>query len=115
MITLTGFLEKCLKTREGEDLIELSAKLPQLSAKAFEAENGRANSELQARVREMSVDEIREMLRLTTIFFHLVNSLEQYEIIRINRQRAERSEEHTSELQSRGHLVCRLLLEKKKN
>src|SRR5690625_5360378 len=26
-----------------------------------------------------------------------------------------RSEEHTSELQSRGQLVCRLLLEKKKN
>src|SRR5690625_7744877 len=29
--------------------------------------------------------------------------------------RDHRSEEHTSELQSRGHLVCRLLLEKKKN
>src|SRR5439155_14562213 len=29
-------------------------------------------------------------------------------------QARERSEEHTSELQSRGHLVCRLLLEKKK-
>src|SRR5436305_7863558 len=28
---------------------------------------------------------------------------------------APRSEEHTSELQSRPHLVCRLLLEKKKN
>src|SRR5690625_7242168 len=28
---------------------------------------------------------------------------------------SERSEEHTSELQSRGHLVCRLLLEKKNN
>src|SRR5207253_9968291 len=28
--------------------------------------------------------------------------------------RRRRSEEHTSELQSRGHLVCRLLLEKKK-
>src|SRR5215208_598432 len=28
---------------------------------------------------------------------------------------ATRSEDHTSELQSRGHLVCRLLLEKKKN
>src|SRR3989442_2582703 len=27
----------------------------------------------------------------------------------------QRSEEHTSELQSRPHLVCRLLLEKKKN
>src|SRR5437870_10845624 len=30
------------------------------------------------------------------------------------RRSAPRSEEHTSELQSRGHLVCRLLLEKKK-
>src|SRR2546422_8508251 len=29
-------------------------------------------------------------------------------------QRERRSEEHTSELQSRLHLVCRLLLEKKK-
>src|SRR5438552_15002378 len=29
--------------------------------------------------------------------------------------RARRSEEHTSELQSPDHLVCRLLLEKKKN
>src|SRR5205085_2070376 len=28
---------------------------------------------------------------------------------------AERSEEHTSELQSQSNLVCRLLLEKKKN
>src|SRR3989442_4270145 len=31
-----------------------------------------------------------------------------------NRQIIVRSEEHTSELQSRPHLVCRLLLEKKK-
>src|SRR3712207_7571937 len=34
----------------------------------------------------------------------------------INRRAtAKRSEEHTSELQSRQYLVCRLLLEKKKN
>src|SRR5256884_1015019 len=32
----------------------------------------------------------------------------------IRARRDERSEEHTSELQSRLHLVCRLLLEKKK-
>src|SRR2546422_3455693 len=32
----------------------------------------------------------------------------------VGRHREERSEEHTSELQSRLHLVCRLLLEKKK-
>src|SRR2546422_2264684 len=32
----------------------------------------------------------------------------------LSRAKTERSEEHTSELQSRLHLVCRLLLEKKK-
>src|SRR5436305_3369889 len=39
------------------------------------------------------------------------------EIARARRrgEAARRSEEHTSELQSRPHLVCRLLLEKKKN
>src|SRR5215813_8677228 len=34
---------------------------------------------------------------------------------RLLRRRTARSEEHTSELQSRPHIVCRLLLEKKKN
>src|SRR2546429_4299085 len=34
--------------------------------------------------------------------------------LRPRERRALRSEEHTSELQSRLHLVCRLLLEKKK-
>src|SRR5262245_62363099 len=34
---------------------------------------------------------------------------------RAERSREYRSEEHTSELQSLRHLVCRLLLEKKKN
>src|SRR2546422_3987004 len=33
---------------------------------------------------------------------------------RLCRSQGQRSEEHTSELQSRLHLVCRLLLEKKK-
>src|SRR5690625_1443043 len=36
------------------------------------------------------------------------------DILFYNGLNLERSEEHTSELQSRGHLVCRLLLEKKK-
>src|SRR5690606_41661346 len=35
--------------------------------------------------------------------------------LQIGNRRVERSEEHTSELQSRENLVCRLLLEKKKN
>src|SRR3989442_11593709 len=35
-------------------------------------------------------------------------------VVELEKSVAHRSEEHTSELQSRPHLVCRLLLEKKK-
>src|SRR5690625_987566 len=46
----------------------------------------------------------RELNRLST----LLDTADEYDLVH------GRSEEHTSELQSRGHLVCRLLLEKKK-
>src|SRR3712207_8974986 len=36
-------------------------------------------------------------------------------VVRVLLPNGRRSEEHTSELQSRQYLVCRLLLEKKKN
>src|SRR3712207_7756385 len=40
---------------------------------------------------------------------------EQVQGVQVTVQLLQRSEEHTSELQSRQYLVCRLLLEKKKN
>src|SRR5690625_6317555 len=40
-------------------------------------------------------------------------SLPGIQVLRVQTMLPARSEEHTSELQSRGHLVCRLLLEKK--
>src|SRR3989442_4362234 len=51
----------------------------------------------------------RTYLLLRTLFDEKVGSY----LIRTLSQK-DRSEEHTSELQSRPHLVCRLLLEKKK-
>src|SRR5258708_31183473 len=46
---------------------------------------------------------------------HLVGAREHAELVqRCRRTWTARSEEHTSELQSPDHLVCRLLLEKKK-
>src|SRR2546429_7241987 len=55
---------------------------------------------------------------------HLPEGMEKFEIFRVGLLKfleagylyvgMDRSEEHTSELQSRLHLVCRLLLEKKK-
>src|SRR3989449_7368678 len=50
-----------------------------------------------------TADEIRYALDTNILFFNVESSAEL------------RSEEHTSELQSRLHLVCRLLLEKKKH
>src|SRR5690606_39357022 len=47
------------------------------------------------------------------VFTHVANSIDENSI-QIGTG-ANRSEEHTSELQSRENLVCRLLLEKKKN
>src|SRR5439155_4997144 len=57
-------------------------------------------------------------LRAGSVWFGVTN--EGVVRVRLNdvdqRKRGDaRSEEHTSELQSRGHLVCRLLLEKKKD
>src|SRR3989442_3262735 len=46
--------------------------------------------------------------RVADLLVYLIESL-------VDEHARTRSEEHTSELQSRPHLVCRLLLEKKKN
>src|SRR5690554_7430198 len=43
-----------------------------------------------------------------------LEAIERIEVLKGPAARIYRSEEHTSELQSRPHLVCRLLLEKKK-
>src|SRR5438552_5531218 len=58
---------------------------------------------------DVKADELRA-LWLAFVFNFVV--LAGYYILRPIRE--ERSEEHTSELQSPDHLVCRLLLEKKK-
>src|SRR5690625_6951788 len=47
------------------------------------------------------------------IYYHFKNKAELFYAL-VEDHFSIRSEEHTSELQSRGHLVCRLLLEKKK-
>src|SRR2546429_5944963 len=56
----------------------------------------------------------------TTLFRSHVRAIERRSPSPLSRRQnprtpRERSEEHTSELQSRLHLVCRLLLEKKNN
>src|SRR5258708_20309068 len=47
--------------------------------------------------------------------FHYLQKVEDYDQSLMMKLQSARSEEHTSELQSPDHLVCRLLLEKKKH
>lgn len=87
MIALTGLLEDFLDQKGASSLRELSSSLPEKAAEAFK-NSGSANKELQDTIASLELDKITDLLRLTTIFFHLINSLEQHEIIRINRERA---------------------------
>src|SRR5258708_31886427 len=52
------------------------------------------------------------LFRSVNIFEHFYGPIDSYHFLALL---PSRSEEHTSELQSPDHLVCRLLLEKKKN
>src|SRR5690625_6649294 len=47
-----------------------------------------------------------------TKLWHIQKKVDYKYLLQLFQVEKERSEEHTSELQSRGHLVCRLLLEK---
>src|SRR5690625_5633638 len=66
-------------------------------------------------------EDLKELMRRDAVIVHegtlrapaaqrLISTADSLEVQKVHG----RSEEHTSELQSRGHLVCRLLLEKKK-
>ncbi len=89
--TLTEIMEQLILSRKQKSIYELAAELPNLTAKVLKNENSlEAISTLQKRVSDLSNQEIVDLLRVYTIFFHLVNSLEQHEIIRINRERAKK-------------------------
>src|SRR5256884_7669360 len=60
------------------------------------------------------VEDFRELVRVQEQPFGSPTIYAQYRIFRSVHEAGVKSEEHTSELQSRLHLVCRLLLEKKK-
>src|SRR5690625_6550592 len=57
---------------------------------------------------EQGIPGIGSYLLILCVFFFSITTMFTYSYYG-----TKRSEEHTSELQSRGHLVCRLLLEKK--
>src|SRR5436305_6716547 len=76
---------------------------------------GNQRIELPLVPRELAVQIERRLAQCNTNLFHLGGiDFVPFDEIEDGGVHALRSEEHTSELQSRPHLVCRLLLEKKK-
>src|SRR2546422_6653161 len=79
--------------------------------------NAQYLQELVATVRNLNLEiadmhlPVLEVTQDSEVKAQLTSALK---LLRSTLDEAERSEEHTSELQSRLHLVCRLLLEKKK-
>src|SRR5690625_6483881 len=87
---------------------------------AWEIRDVEAFDQLAAAIRRKLVKnyvQMAEMLDKVLVVWHELNlwleSLQEAAPKAVADMRS-RSEEHTSELQSRGHIVCRLLLEKKK-
>ncbi|SHG12268.1 Phosphoenolpyruvate carboxylase, type 1 [Fodinibius roseus] len=86
--SLTHFLEEVLSRKENDDFLQELVDLPQLAAQAFDEGDEEAFREMEAQISGLSTDEITRLLRYYTVFFHLMNSQEQREITRINRERA---------------------------
>src|SRR5690554_7188151 len=68
---------------------------------------------LTARLKALRPGQFR--VQVLKQYYAAPTRIEQSEMGLCANQKVWRSEEHTSELQSRPHLVCRLLLEKKNN
>src|SRR5687768_18169238 len=64
---------------------------------------------------ELNTGDVQQFSLVTQKYIVFLSEVTpEYYILLVLRPEGNRSEEHTSELQSRLHLVCRLLLEKKK-
>ncbi len=86
--SLSLFLENIVTEKESEDFFREMTSLPELAAQAFDESNEGSYQDLQNKIREYDTGDIIKFLKYNTAFFHLVNSLEQHEITRINRDRA---------------------------
>ncbi|MFP8487555.1 phosphoenolpyruvate carboxylase [Gracilimonas sp. Q87] len=87
VIKLTEILEELTIEKHGEDLVDTLGRLPIESAEALDQGNEELIEKLQTEMEGLSIKEIKEILQMYTTFFHLVNSLEQHEISRVNRRR----------------------------
>lgn len=86
--SLTYFLEEIVHDKEDDSFMEMLLAFPRLAAQAFDENDEAAFEEIESWISELTVERIVSLLRYYTVYFHLLNSQEQREITRINRERA---------------------------
>src|SRR5690625_6037105 len=99
---MVDVIKNCLQVEIEEDEISYERLITHLRFALIRVEQGTTET----------MD--KDMLQLIREKFPEAFACSQKLIETVGKKYNFRSEEHTSELQSRGHLVCRLLLEKKK-
>src|SRR5690625_1225359 len=77
--------------------------------------NANVSAYIAERMEELKTERVADQQEIMEFLTSVIRGeVEEPTPILSGEGKQKRSEEHTSELQSRGHLVCRLLLEKKK-
>ena len=95
IIRLTGYLEQIVDLEKDTQLPDLVARLPKDAAAAFNDNDKEVLDKLKEEFSGLTLSTLTRILRLYTVFFHLVNSMEQHEITRINRKRAREIREYS--------------------
>jgi phosphoenolpyruvate carboxylase len=99
---LTHFLENIVSEKEEPSFLHTLIDFPKLAAQAFDEGDDASFEELESKIDDLSTEHISSFLRYYTVFFHLMNSQEQREITRINRERAI----HTNPESPRGESIA---------
>jgi len=86
--SLTHFLEEIVHDKEDDSFMEMLSAFPRLAAHAFDENDEEAFKGIESWINGLTVEQIVALLRYYTVYFHLMNSQEQREITRINRDRA---------------------------
>ncbi|MDX1639518.1 MAG: phosphoenolpyruvate carboxylase [Balneolaceae bacterium] len=86
--SLSEFLEEAITDKDDGDLIDDITTLPKLAAEAFDEGDEETLEKLKEEIGDLSTEKISALLRYYTVYFHLINSLEQHEITRVNRERS---------------------------
>ncbi|MBC8214000.1 MAG: phosphoenolpyruvate carboxylase [Candidatus Marinimicrobia bacterium] len=88
---LGGLLGQAVRQQISENTYANIESLRSLCKTAYQSKTFKKRNQAQDQIASLSLAEITELLRSYLVYFHLINSAEQHEIIRINKERAQKA------------------------